>query len=107
LIFSNLFKGTLVDFARQPTDFQVDRFGGPTFVRRIAPPAIMTQKFLVISYGGDFVRRIARDSVGRVTRIVASADSSNIADSVIYHYDALGRVDTMSRNTVQWPVTTF
>jgi lysozyme len=106
LIFFNWFKGTLVDFARQPTDFQVDKFGGPTFVRRIAPPAIM-QGFQVIDYGGDFVRRIARDSVGRVTKIVASADRPDIADSVIYHYDALGRVDTMSRNTVQWPITTF
>ncbi|MGH2668077.1 MAG: hypothetical protein ACRDH5_02985, partial [bacterium] len=107
LIFFNWFKGTLVDFARRPTDFQVDRFGGPVYVNRIAPPAIMTQNFLVIDYGGDFVRRIARDSVGRVTKIVASADRVDISDSVLYQYDALGRVTKLIRNTLQWPVTTF
>jgi RHS repeat-associated protein len=99
LIWANWFKGTFVDFTRWPTDFQVDKFGGPTMVRRFAPTTDLL--------AGDFVRRIARDSVGRVTKIVASADHPEMADSVIYHYDALGRVDTMSRNTVQWPITTF
>jgi RHS repeat-associated protein len=104
MIFANWFKGTLVDFASRPTDFQVDKFGGPTYVNRIAPPAIMTPQFQVIDYGGDFVRRIERDTVGNVTKIVASADRVDISDSVLYQYDALGRVTRLIRNTLQWPI---
>ncbi len=99
-------RGTLVDFANRPTDFTVDKFGGPTWVRRIAPEPVMTPNFLVITYGGDAVRHIERDSLGRPLKIVAARDSAAIADSVMYHYDAFNRVDTIVRNTLLYPVTT-
>jgi hypothetical protein len=52
------------------------------------------------TYGGDDVRHIIRDSIGRVIRIVHARDSASIADSVIYHYDAKSRVDMLIRNTL-------
>jgi RHS repeat-associated protein len=104
-IFPSQLRGTVVDFANWPTDFSVDKFGGPTWVRRIAPEPIMTPDFLVVTFGGDAVRHIERDSVGRVVRIVAARDSAGIADSVMYRYNSFNQLDRIIRNTLEYPVT--
>ena len=104
-IYTSQLRGTFVDFANRPTDFTVDKFGGPTWVRRISPEPILAGGFLIM-YGGDDVRHIDRDSLGRAVKIVAARDSTAIADSVLYRYDAFNRVDRIIRNTLLHPVTT-
>jgi len=104
--FSNWYKGTSVNFTARSTDFTVDRFGNPTLVAAKAPPAILTQDFLMIDWGGDDVRRIERDTTGRVTKIVRGDPGHLALDSVMYRYDPLGPVDTIIRNTLAYPVTT-
>jgi RHS repeat-associated protein len=108
LAWFNWFKGTLVDVAFRPSDFTVDRFGGPTMVRRYAPAVgspSCPNVFPPIAACADDVRRIDRDTVGRVVKIVADPDYPNVSDSITYHYDALSRVDTLIRNTAQWPIS--
>ncbi|MGE3526502.1 MAG: hypothetical protein AB7I33_11350, partial [Gemmatimonadales bacterium] len=94
-------RGTYVPFEGMPTDFTVDRFGGPTWVRQIVPEPPLT--FPPTPSGGDVVRHIERDSLGRVTKIVAARDSFEIADSVMYQYDALNRITRLIKNTAAYP----
>ncbi|MEO8199573.1 MAG: RHS repeat-associated core domain-containing protein, partial [Gemmatimonadota bacterium] len=102
LVYPQQLRGTNVGFEGPITDFTVDRFGGPTWVRVIAPEPPLT--FPPTPSGGDVVRRIDRDSVGRVLTIVAAPDSATLADSVMYQYDALGRPTRMIRRTPTYPL---
>ena len=98
-------RGTFIGFSARPVDFTVDPFGGPTYVRHFAPPGYMTPDFFVEDYGGDDVRVITRDSVGRVTRIVHGNPVYYDQSSVIYEYDTPGRIARIIRNTAQYPIT--
>ncbi len=104
LIYLSQLRGTAVDFSNLATDYTVDPYGGPTMVRRISNGAV-AGGFYVPSSAADDYRHIVRDSVGRVLRIVHGRDFPSDADSVMYHYDALGRVDTLIRNTLKYPAT--
>jgi RHS repeat-associated protein len=103
LIYASQLRATLVDFAHQPIDAIVDKFGGPTWVDAVAPQPIYLGGFLWSSQGSDDIRVITRDTVGRVTRIVQDPDSSAYADSVMYRLDARGKVDTIIKTTAQYP----
>jgi RHS repeat-associated protein len=103
LVYGNQLRGTYVPFAGYPTDYRADRFGGPTWVRHVSPEPIMTPDWLVITFGGDDVRDIERDSTGHVTKIVAARDSAAIADSVMYEYDSRYNLIRMIQPTAQWP----
>ncbi|HLZ09899.1 MAG TPA: hypothetical protein VKT80_15010, partial [Chloroflexota bacterium] len=103
LIYTTWYRGVYEDFTLHPMDFQVDPFLGTTYFRRIAPPAIVDGQFNIIDYGGDDVRRITRDTAGRVLQIEHGLDASSAPDSVIYHYDALGRIDSLFRSTLRLP----
>ena len=106
-LYLDQYRGTTIDVASRPMDFMVDRFGAPMWVRQIAPEPIMHQDFSFTTFGGDVVRTIARDSLGRVLKIVQDRDSTAISDSLMYHYDALGRVDTLIRTTLAYPDSVF
>ncbi|HZH40405.1 MAG TPA: hypothetical protein VFD85_05320, partial [Gemmatimonadales bacterium] len=103
LVAVNQYVGTHIDYDNNATDFAMGWFGSPTYVRNIAPPPVFGGAFLIIGNGGDNVRRVTHDSLGRVTKIVQSPDSTTITDSVMYHYDALNRVDQISRRTAAYP----
>jgi len=107
LLTTDQARGTFIGFDRQPTDFLTDAFGGPTYVRRIAPPPILTMPgFLMVSFGADDVRRITRDSTGRVLKVVVMPDSASVRDSVVYEYDANGNLLRLIRPTAQYPAGT-
>ncbi len=89
--------GTAVPFTGRPTDYAVDVFGYPAWVRTIARPPVLTSDFRLIAYGADQVRRITRDSIGRPLVIVANPDSARLIDSLRYRYDAFGRIDRIYR----------
>jgi len=65
----------------------------------------MTPDFLVMDWGGNDVRRIERDSMGRVMKIVHGDPAHLMLDSVMYRYDPRGPVDTIIRNTVAYPAS--
>jgi RHS repeat-associated protein len=110
LIWADQLRGTFIPFAGRLTDYQVDRFGGPTWVMAPARPPIMTPDFLIISFGADDERRIARDSAGRVTKIVRTttrvlqSGTAVTRDSVMYMYHALNRIERVIRPTRRYPV---
>lgn len=104
ILYESQVRGTSVNFAGRPTDFTVDRFGAPTMVRKISPEPVLTFPFGMITYGGDDVRLIERDSAGRVTKIVHAPDSAAIRDSVVYRYDALSHIERIIRPTAKFPV---
>lgn len=62
----------------------------------------MTQDFQLIDWGGNDVRRIERDSTGRVAKIVAGEPGHHMLDSVMYKYDPVGPVDTIIRSTLAY-----
>ena len=103
--YTSWYKATYVDFNGRTTDALVDKFGNPSWVSAYAPAAIMTQDFQVLDWGGNDVRRIDRDSMGRVTKIVHGDPAHLMLDSVMYSYDPLGPVDTIIRNTLAYPAT--
>lgn len=109
LIYEPWYKGTYLDFTNRLTDATVDKFGGPTLVTMYAPPPIqyMTPDFLVVvlDWGGNDVRRIERDSMGRVTKIARGDPAHLMLDSVMYRYDVRGPVDTIIRTTLAYPAT--
>jgi len=105
LLYPTQLRGTLVDFAHQPADARVDKFGNPTWVDAIAPQPIYVGGFYWVSQGSDDIRVITRDSVGRVTKIVQDPDSTEYSDSVMYRLDARGKVDTIIKTTAQYPDT--
>jgi hypothetical protein len=90
-------------------DFQVDAFGSPTYVRLAAPADTSGFQggFLVDPSAADDERFISRDSVGRAIKIVRARSFSADADSVLFHYDAYNRVDTLIRSTLKYPTTSF
>jgi RHS repeat-associated protein len=110
LIWADQLRGTLLPFVGRRTDYQVDQFGGPTWVMNPAPPPVITPDFLIISFGADDERRIARDSVGRVTKIVRTttrvlqSGTAVRTDSVMYSYHALDRIERVIRPTRRYPV---
>ncbi|HXE57199.1 MAG TPA: RHS repeat-associated core domain-containing protein [Gemmatimonadales bacterium] len=95
-------RGTSVSFANQVTDFRVDRFGFPTWMRDVSD-GTTAGGFHVPGEVGDHERHVERDSVGRVTKIVQGRNTTNEADSVMYRYDAFGRVDRVIRTTLEEP----
>ena len=88
------------------TDYTIDPFGGPTSVRIISPQPVMGPGFQMITFGGDMTRHITRDSLGRVTKIVAAQDSALISDSVVYRYDVHNNLDRLIKSTAEFPVGT-
>jgi RHS repeat-associated protein len=101
LLYLNQARGTFVGIADTPTDVEVDRFASPTMVRHFAPPQSLYWNASGIP---DELRNIDRDSVGRVTRIVAGRDYyGSTADSVSYEYDASGNLLRLIRTTAQFP----
>ncbi len=104
LLTADQARGTFIGAFGRPVDFTVDRFGGPTSVRHFAPPGYMTPDFFVEDYGGDDVRVITRDSIGRVTRIVHGNPDYYDQISVTYEYDAASRIFRIIRSTAQFPV---
>ena len=102
VLYESQLRGTSVDWALKPTDFTVDAFGSPTLVRRISPPPVFTFPFGTRTYGGDDVRLITRDAIGRVVSVVHAPDSTAITDSVHYDYDALNRVKQIIRTTAKY-----
>jgi len=89
--------GTQIPFAGTTTDYTVDRFGGPTYVRDNA-----NEPDLFGSFSAD-VRNIVRDTLtGLPLRVVHNRYEPTEADSIIYHYDALSRVDTLLRTTLEY-----
>jgi RHS repeat-associated protein len=105
MIYKPWYKGTYLDFTGRTTEATADKFGGPTLVTAYAPPGFMTPDFLVMDWGGNDVRRIERDSTGRVTKIVHGDPAHLMLDSVMYRYDPRGPVDTIIRNTVAYPAS--
>lgn len=95
LVFRSQLIGTHAPVQGQTTDVKVDRFGALTRVRRIGPQPIFTFPFTLVSFPDDIVD-IERDSVTALVRKVVRGrlDPAN-ADSAMYWYDALGRVDSV------------
>ena len=96
-------RGTMIDLAGHATEARVDPFGAPVWVRTIAAEANIGG-FSVPSSAADDIRDIERDSAGRVTKVVRARNIAELADSVIYSYDALGRVTTVVKPTARYPV---
>ena len=88
--------GTFVPFAGPAMDYSVDAFGAPTYVLDGSGPGTGLQ-----GTNAATVRHIVRDSVGQPLRIVSNRYSQALADSVVYQYDALGRVTRVIRNTLE------
>lgn len=103
LVFESQLLGTSIPFAGPPTDYAVDRFGYPTFVRRISPQPVSCGWLCWESQGGDDVRLVGRDTLGRVVRIVAAPDSAALVDSVRFVYDALSRVTSVTKTSLMYP----
>ena len=103
MVYPNQLRGTVISYANNPTDFRVDRFGNPTFVSVISQGTV-GGGFYVPSSAADDIRDIERDAMGRVTKIVHGRNVPENADSVMYQYDALSRVERMIRNTAAYPV---
>ncbi len=99
LITPNQMLGTSVNGDARPTDFTIDKFLATTWVRRIAPTPVWLTIVTQDDFGGDDIRRIERDTLGRVTKIVQGWRASDQPDSVLYHYDAKNRLDRMIRPT--------
>ncbi len=104
LRYPNQYLGTYIPVAGTPTDYEADAFGGPTYVRHYSTEPIMTTDFLLITYGGDDVRNITRDTTGHVTKIVSASDSTAITDSVMYTYDASWNLLRTVKPTAEWPI---
>ena len=102
MVYPNQLRGTALSYANRPTDFRVDPFGNPTQVVAISD-GVVAGGFYVPSSAADDIRDIERDSLGRVAKIVHGRNLPETADSVMYRYDALGRVDRIVRNTAQYP----
>ena len=104
LLFPNQVRGTLVDAGGRATDYQVDRFGAPTWVRRVADTVgTGFGGFYIPGSLADDIRTIERDTLGRVTKIVHGDPMTSTPDSVMYRYDAFNRVDTLFRSTLASP----
>ncbi|HET6579892.1 MAG TPA: hypothetical protein VFG66_16345, partial [Gemmatimonadales bacterium] len=101
-VYPNQLRGTALSYANRPTDFRVDPFGNPTQVIAISD-GVVEGGFYVPSSAADDIRDIERDSLGRVAKIVHGRNLPETADSVMYRYDVLGRVDRIVRNTAQYP----
>ncbi|MDZ4862278.1 MAG: RHS repeat-associated core domain-containing protein [Gemmatimonadota bacterium] len=86
--------GTYVPFAGPAMDYQVDPFGGPTYVLTGTGPLTG-----ILGTNSADVRHVVRDTTGRAVRVVHNRYNPSDADSLVYHYDALGRVDTLLRTT--------
>src|SRR5690606_23698997 len=92
--------GTHVPFAGQIADYQVDGFGGPTYVL-LGPSAYSG----LLGTNSATVRHVVRDTVGRPLRIVSNRYDIATSESVIYQYDAMGRVTRVIRTTLGLPET--
>ena len=106
MLYPNQARGTHFGFGNFGpfTDYTIDPFGGPTSVRIIAPEPQMGPGFQMLTFGGDMTRDITRDSLGRVTKIVAAKDSTAISDSVMYRYDVHNNLDRIIKSTAEYPV---
>ena len=103
MLYPNQLRGTHVDQGGRATDYQVDRFGAPTWVREVADPA-GAGGFYMPGSSADAIRRIDRDTLGRVTKIVRGNPVASSPDSMMYTYDALHRVTRLARTTLAWPI---
>ncbi len=90
--------GTSVPFAGLVLDYQADLFGGPTYV--LEGPSVSSG---IMGTNSSRVRHVVRDSIGRPVRIVRNRYDPATADSLIYQYDALGRVTALIRTTLEVP----
>ncbi len=105
MLYPNQFRGTAVDVRGFATDFLVDRFGFPTWVRRVSSGEGPGGMYLPGSMADD-IRRIERDTLGRVTKIVAGNPIATMPDSAMFQYDALSRVTRIDRTSLAWPAPT-
>jgi len=100
-------RGTSVNPAGNATDYTADRFGHPTFVRRVAPAEVLDVGYWIDTLYRHDDRHIQRDSLGRVAKIVHARDSAGpTTDSVMYRYDSRNRLDRIIRNTLEYPLST-
>ena len=93
MITPDQLRGTFIDL-RGPVDFRVDPFNGTSYVRR--PPRNVSwaipgcSMFCFSTSASDQIRDITRDTLGRVSKIVANRLlGPGVADSVMYLYDAV------------------
>ncbi len=94
-------RGTEFDFTGAPTDFTVDPFGGPTWVDRLGGGTAEVWESPL-----DDVRRIQRDTLGRVLTIKHGVDSLDVvSDSVTFHYASNNHIDEIWRTTLAYPDT--
>ena len=92
--------GTFAPLGTISTDYTVDRFAAPNFVRRNG--ANPSQN----SVRSDDTRHIERDTLtGLPLRIVHNRYAPTQSDSVVFHYDAFWRVDTLKRTTLEFKLT--
>ena len=99
ILYPSQQRATLVNNAGDATDVLVDAFGAPTYVLRVNPD--LSQGAFLASANDE--RHIERDASGRVTKIVHQRFIPSVTDSVMYHYDALGRIDTIFRPNPEYP----
>ena len=105
MIYPNQLRGTAVGVRGFATDFQADRFGFPTWVRRVSSGQGGGGMYIPGSAADD-IRRIERDTLGRVTKIVAGNPIATMPDSAMFYYDALSRVTRIDRTSLAWPAPT-
>lgn len=103
LVYIGQYAGSDVDYSNVKTDFQVDAFGAPTWVRAYEPVIDNCGGFPFSGCTGDAIRRITRDTLGRVTKILEDSADASLADSVLYHYNAFGQLDQIIRPTLAYP----
>ncbi len=103
LIYIGQYAGSDVDYSNVRTDFQVDAFGAPTWVRAHEPVIDNCGGFPFTGCTGDAIRRITRDTLGRVTKILEDSLDPSQSDSVLYHYNAFGQMDQIIRPTLAFP----
>jgi RHS repeat-associated protein len=97
-------QGTWQRLGQRPMDTRVDAFGAPLFVREVSREGTTSASsgggFLIPSSSADYERYMERDAAGRVTKIADARAFAEMADSVRYKYDALGRIIVIYTTTL-------